>query len=154
MIKGTIKDIKKLEWAIENNVLVLIYNWINSFSQKAPTGIHKIDGKKVYANVMDEPTMLRSESIFEVHQKYIDLHYCIEGDEIIEYADAKELKKKTEFDIDKDVQLFEMGGVNKSFVELHAGEFAVLLPGEAHAPRIKFESSRIKKVVIKILKNG
>ncbi len=145
-----LSDETTYSFLMKHDVWFEVFEWLRGISVNTTIGIHEIRGREIYANVMDEPTLKREGAVFEVHQKYVDLHFCISGDELIEYADPGILDKKTEFDLEKDVQLFVMGGMERKTIKLLAGEFAIFYTGEAHAPRIKFISEGIKKVVVKI----
>lgn len=149
MIKDKISNISNLP-ELQNPAWQTVFTWLKEVSIDTKNGIHEIQGRDIYANVMDESTLNREESVFEVHHIYIDLHYCISGDEIIEYGFPAELEKKTEYEPEKDAQLFLVGKDSQEEIKLATGDFAIFKTNEAHAPRIKLTSDRIKKVVIKI----
>jgi YhcH/YjgK/YiaL family protein len=147
---GKLSDETTYSVLMKQDVWLEVFEWLRGISVNTTVGIHEIRGREIYANIMDEPTLKREDAVFEVHQKYVDLHFCISGDELIEYADPSILDKKIEFDLEKDVQLFAMGGIERKNIKLLAGELAIFYTGGAHAPRIRFVSERIKKVVVKI----
>lgn len=67
---------------------------------------------------------------FENHQKYIDVHYILEGDEFIGIQDIEKLDPKTEYDEKEDYQLFK-GNVEEQFL-LKKGDVLVLFSNEVH----------------------
>lgn len=69
-------------------------------------------------------------SIFENHQKFIDVHYIISGSEQIGLANLYEVKPNMEYDSQNDYQLFD-GKMNEK-VELKKGEFLILFEHEPH----------------------
>ena len=96
-------------------------------------------------------TYLQDEAKLEHHRKYIDIHYVIKGAEIILVNYSKRLERLTEYSEENDCELFASTGKERC-IELHEGEFAVIYPGESHAPRIAVnnELKTITKVVAKV----
>jgi YhcH/YjgK/YiaL family protein len=89
-------------------------------------------------------------SKFENHQKFIDIHYIIKGQEQIGLTPVGELEPNMEYDQENDYQLFD-GMVNQTFT-LKEGDFLLLFPGEAHVTGgVTSElTSDIKKIVFKV----
>lgn len=95
-------------------------------------------------------TRIMSEVELENHHKYTDIHYVIEGMERILVSDSRRLERLTNFSEEKDYELFAISkDVRK--VDLKAGDFLVVYPGESHAPKVAVNDERtmIKKVVVK-----
>jgi YhcH/YjgK/YiaL family protein len=88
-------------------------------------------------------------SKFENHQKFIDIHYIVKGQEEIGLTPVKELEPNMEYDQENDYQLLD-GTVNETIM-LNKGEFLLLFPGEAHVTGgVKGEvTSDIKKYFLK-----
>ena len=58
--------------------------WLGQTDMAALTpGRHDIDGDEIYANVMEVTTCAPAEKQFEAHHAYLDVHYVIEGEELI-----------------------------------------------------------------------
>jgi len=89
-------------------------------------------------------------SKFENHQKFIDIHYIVKGQEEIGLTPVKELEPNMEYDQENDYQLLD-GTVNETIM-LNKGEFLLLFPGEAHVTGgVTGElTSDIKKIVFKV----
>lgn len=116
-----------------------------------PCGKSEIDGENVYASIQECKTAPADCCPFEHHKRYIDVHYVISGEERIDFCPRSECVPTTEFDIQNDYELCEKGG-NSSSVILSSGDFAILWPGEAHAPKIAVtEPMEIRKIVFKII---
>lgn len=96
-------------------------------------------------------TRLVSEAKLENHHKYIDIHYVICGAEKILVNSSENLVRVTEFSEANDCELFEIPE-EADEVELQAGDFLVVYPGESHAPKIAVndELKMITKVVVKM----
>jgi len=88
-------------------------------------------------------------SKFENHEKYIDIHLMIDGNEIIGLNEESNLDYLTEYNVENDFQLFT--GEAKEEIALHQGEFLLLFPGEIHVTGGRFvENEIVKKIVYKI----
>jgi len=86
---------------------------------------------------------------FENHNKNIDIHFIVEGRELIGINRFDNLKPTMEYDEDNDYQLFE--GEVKETVILNTGDFLLLFPGEVHITGGKvIESTTVKKIVYKM----
>lgn len=108
-------------------------------------GRHELfDG--IYVNVSKYQT--KESGLFEAHRKYIDIHYLLEGSEIIEITDVKKLKITKDYDDQADALL---GTAEGSSYLLKKGQFMVVFPEEAHMPGIKTaEDKEVKKAVVKV----
>ena len=49
-------------------------------------GRHDIDGDALFVNCMSVTTSLPASKSFEAHHRYLDIHYVIEGEELIGVA--------------------------------------------------------------------
>lgn len=86
---------------------------------------------------------------FENHHKNIDIHFVVEGSELIGINRFDNLKPTMKYDEENDYQLFE-GEVNETII-LNSGDFLLLFPGEVHVTGGKvIESNKVKKIVYKI----
>ncbi len=127
--------------------------WIQEHAENLLDGEHEIQGRDMYANMQSFSTLPRSDATFEVHEQYIDIHYCLEGGEAIGYAPIGNLKNKAELDREKDYQLF-YPTKHFSTCIVAPKSFAIFFPQELHMPKLQngFDT-HIKKVVIKINKD-
>lgn len=113
-------------------------------------GHYDIDGDKVYANVSTySPKEFDYDMLFEAHRKYIDLQAVIAGGERIDWAPLTGLEQQSEEYSKGGDAAFYSGNAHIN-VCLAAGEFALLLPEDAHKPCIKSGFDTVTKAVIKI----
>jgi len=79
------------------------------------------------------------------------LQFLIAGIEGIDVTAVESLGEQTVFKPESDTQKFADNGAPATRLILRAGEFLVLMPGEAHRPKIAVqEPARLKKLVVKI----
>lgn len=113
-------------------------------------GKYEIDGKDVYANVMEYDTIPWEEAIYEAHKHYSDIQFIIVGEELMSFEPTANLIPSGEYNEEKDVIKFtnEIRGID--FV-VKAGEFLVFQPQDGHKPKaMNGKPSYVKKVVVKI----
>ena len=116
-------------------------------------GRYNIDGENgvnVNATVSDDPLKDTSISNWEVHKKYIDLHYVIEGKEKVGATPVGDVKQVvTPFDATKDIGYYHFDG-GKYYIATPKN-FFLFFPTEAHRPHLKVPGyEKAKKVVFKI----
>ena len=73
------------------------------FTATCTPGKYEIDGKDVYASVVEYTTIPWEEAKFEAHENYTDIQYMIKGTELMSYAPIDQLTVKTPYNPDKDV---------------------------------------------------
>jgi biofilm protein TabA len=124
--------------------------WLKHEAASQADGEYEIEGREIFAIVQTLTTIPRSEGVFEAHRQYIDIHYCIEGEEIIEWAPVDTLTARGEFNAEKDYGHYE---VPEKTVSTHftPGILGIYLPADAHMPKIVVgQPVTLKKVVVKI----
>ena len=100
----------------------------------------------MYVNVFRYTT--KETGVFEAHRKYIDIHYVLEGSEIIAVADVGKLGITQAYDEKADALL---GTAESDRYPLAKGQFMVVFPEEAHLPGLKADGvSEVKKAVVKV----
>jgi len=114
-------------------------------------GKYPIVGDDVFAAVSDDPLKDYSQSNWEDHHNYIDLHYVIEGKEKIAGVPFTMVQETvTPYDETKDIGFFKY---DKGEYHIATPEnFFLYFPTEAHRPHLKVDGydGKAKKVVIKI----
>lgn len=129
------------------------FDWIRNMPAGLPLGEHVIDGKNMFANYHETTLLPREEGIYEAHRHYIDVHYCLHGSEIIEWAPVQTLTPTTQYDAEKDYQLYAVPP-QASICRMAPKSFAIFFPGEAHMPKITDgKNAAVRKVVVKIKAN-
>lgn len=111
-------------------------------------GSHKIDGERLFVNVVEYTTTTASERFWEAHRQYLDLHLMLHGTEqidlnFIENMDLKEFVEKDDF--------LPMEGEKNSSVILRDGDFLICYPSDGHRTAVAVdEPEAIKKAIFKI----
>src|ERR1700744_700021 len=113
-------------------------------------GKYPIVGDDVFATVSDDPLKEMSQSNWEDHHNYIDLHYVIEGEEKIGGTPFTNMASVvTPFDDTKDIGYYKFEGGN--YYTATPSNFFLFFPTDAHRPHLKLDGyTKAKKVVIKI----
>ncbi|GAB3340936.1 YhcH/YjgK/YiaL family protein [Marivirga atlantica] len=89
----------------------------------------------------------QEDLLWEAHRKYIDLHYIIEGEELIHVANINKMEASNDYQ--DDYQLFK--GEPDQQILLKAGDFILLYPHEVHKTSITFEEQcAVRKYVFKL----
>lgn len=120
------------------------------FSTKE-AGSYELEGRKLYIQVVDTETGSIEERQPEIHRNYIDIHYSLEGNEMIGFVvDNGENKIKEDLLEEKDILFYE-SVENENFVKMVPGNFAVFYPTDVHRPNCsEKESKKIRKVIAKV----
>lgn len=144
MITGNVKNIeiyKGLSAGIDKAI-----DFILNIDGKAD-GDYEIDEKNVYATITAiQPTSL-DEMIYETHEKYIDLHYLLDGTEFLGYAKSGICTPITEYNEEEDYRLYKAAG---DILKIEKGDFYIVHPFDAHAPGCSTDNKGMRKVIIKI----
>lgn len=114
-------------------------------------GRYEIDGDDIF--IMLSLTDLKNpeDAPLEVHDKYIDIQYVIEGEETFGWTERSECRDpKAPMDVEKDVQFFNDEHATR--YTLRSGDFCIFFPNDGHAPMIGDPKTKIKKCIVKILK--
>ena len=128
------------------------FNFIKEAEEKDfSAGKYEIDGTKVYASVQEYTTKKYEDAKFEGHRRYIDIQYIVSGTECIEMADISKVTPDTEYDTEKDFELYKNCDKTKNCV-LEEKEFGIFFPQDIHKPGISYkgEAKTVKKIVVKI----
>ena len=116
-----------------------------------PEGEHEIDGRNLFVRVMTYEPKPVAENKFETHQVHADLQYIVQGVELMQVTDPKNLTPTTEYDPKTDFRFYAVNGPTSDFV-VQAGEFTVFYPDTPHRPSCLYKDNRgkVKKLVFKI----
>lgn len=116
-----------------------------------PAGRHPIQGEKMIAIVQSPQTQPWETGMPEFHQRYIDIQYLLEGEEVIGYHIAQtDLALATDQLVERDIAFVHPVPLESKLI-LSPGMFAIFYPGELHKPCRSLAASQvIKKIVIKI----
>lgn len=149
MIYGKISDIKIYK-GINKNLDKAIEMIESGEYKNAPIGRNEIDGDNVYFNVKEEKSKKLEECYFEVHQRYIDIHLTVNGEEEIAYTEIEDLKGETPYNEKSDMEILK--GKSACKFKVDTERFIILFPTEPHMTTIALndEPTNLKKVVFKI----
>jgi len=114
-------------------------------------GVHPIRGEDMYARLMQLKTKRKDEQPAEKHERYIDIHYVLEGEELIGWArDDGSYRPEQPYDTDNDYALYgEIQG--ETAIRLTPGMYMVLFPDDIHRPCLTdTDVSDLKKIVVKV----
>ena len=111
-----------------------------------PQGRIEIAGA-MHAVVTRSPLRRRSEAHLEAHRRFIDIQCVIAGVEEMGWKSRPQCRDlHSPYDAGKDIEFFS--DTPDSYVTVHAGEFVIFFPSDAHAPLIG--SGEVHKVVVKV----
>ena len=147
MIVGNIKDRRIYETA--HPLFSQAFDFIKSYlEEKKPVGKYEILGDALFAMVQEYDS--KEEAKMEVHDKYIDLQFIVSGEEKMLWAPREELAIITPFPENKDTEIVDVGDRPSTLI-LHAGEFAIFYPNDAHKPGLAVDTPKpVEKIVLKI----
>lgn len=112
-----------------------------------------VDGEALYLLIQCYKTRSRVEGRFEAHARHTDLQFLGSGRECIEVCDVRTSQTVPARDGNGNAY-FPMGEEVHSRLLLQAGEVAVLLPQDAHAPCLSLEDEEgvtVRKIVVKVM---
>lgn len=113
-------------------------------------GIHELDGRDIYVNVMERELKKAADAKLEVHDAYIDIQVLVSGrEETFGWSERKDLRQpQGAFNTEKDIQLFD--DEPQTCYTLRPGQFTVLFPEDGHAPMIG--EGTVRKIIVKVRK--
>ena len=106
----------------------------------------EIDGENVYAESGIFPLRSPENAPLEAHDRYIDIQYCIRGEEEFGWKSRENCKEDIPYNIERDIVFFEKA--DKVEFKLQAGQFVIFYPNDAHSPLIG--TSEVEKCVVKV----
>ena len=107
-------------------------------------------GDGVRASVQHYTTMAAETLSFETHEKFFDIQYLVEGEELLGACTRQGLQVKTPYDVGNDVTFYEDPALFGQ-VLLRGGDYVIFAPEDAHKPRcLAGEAMAVKKIVVKV----
>ncbi|XSB53618.1 YhcH/YjgK/YiaL family protein [Enterobacter ludwigii] len=120
------------------------------FTALAP-GVVDIDGRNIFAQVLDLTTQTWDKNRPEVHRRYLDIQFLAWGEEKIGVAIDTGNNEISESLLEQRDIIFYHGSENESFIEMTPGTYAIFFPQDVHRPAcIKNKASAIRKIVVKV----
>ena len=147
MILDSLKN--KAQYAALHPRFQAVFDFIdNNDVASLPCGRHDIDGDNIFVMVQEMDLREVSAARLELHRKYIDIQLLLSGpNEIFGWSEKKDcLTAETEFDEQKDIQLFT--DIPQCFYSVGEGQFSILFPEDGHAPMLG--EGHVKKCIFKV----
>ena len=147
MIYGNIKNKEEFSYLPEK--LKACFDYISKNDLKSfEKGCYEINGKDLFVNIVEYETTTEDKRFWESHKYYLDLHFILENEEIININFIDNMKQKT---FVEEEDFFPLEGNKKSSIVLQEGDFLILYPNDAHMTAVKVnESKKIKKAIFKV----
>jgi len=110
-----------------------------------------VDGDRLFYMCNAYETRAKEGALMEAHQKYIDLMYMVDGEEIIYVKPTEELGMITNpYNEDSDALLAVIDS-DATALRLQKGQFVILYPQDAHCPMCQTgKPAAVKKIVMKL----
>ena len=107
--------------------------------------------KDIFAQVVDKETKEKYDAKPEVHRKYIDVQFSVEGKEIIGFARETGNNLVSEDLLEENDVLFYENAENEMDLIMKPGNFAIFFPNDVHRPWCAVnETCTIRKVNVKV----
>jgi len=118
---------------------------------KLAVGKYEIEGSSIYALVQEYQTAPKAEKKVEAHQKYIDIQYIAQGNEVIGFAPFSPESEIKENLLDQKDAIYYKSVKGEMDLIMSNGMYAIFFPGEIHRPGCNYgNGGQVKKVVVKI----
>ena len=106
-----------------------------------------LEEDRLYVTRFDYETVQESESFFEAHRRYLDIHIMVQGSEYVDIARPEKLEEFT-----RKGDFWGYRGEKEQRLLLKPGDFLVVFPADAHRLKIAPDAPRpVSKVVFKVL---
>ena len=114
-------------------------------------GVVEIDGKNIYAQIIDLTTRDAADNRPEVHRRYLDIQFLASGEEKIGIAIDTGNNEINEALLEQRDIIFYHDSEHESFIEMIPGSYAIFFPQDVHRPGCnKNIATPIRKIVVKI----
>ncbi|MDD3012162.1 MAG: YhcH/YjgK/YiaL family protein [Candidatus Gastranaerophilales bacterium] len=112
------------------------------------SGRYAVDGDDIFTLFQSYMTKEVQECKWEVHRRYIDVQFILQGREKMGYAGLEKMEVIQDYDEETDVAFLEGEG---DFFNVTSGYFVIFEPDDVHMPGIAADTSEpVKKFVVKI----
>lgn len=119
--------------------------------QQCEPGVIEIEGRDIFAQIIDMDTRPEAENFPEVHRKYIDIQFLAWGTEKIGIAIDTGKNEIRESLLEQRDIIFYCQSENESFIEMVPGSYAMFFPQDVHRPGCnKTKTTPIRKIVVKV----
>lgn len=120
------------------------------FSAREPGRID-IDGERIFAILAAETTQSPEKRQWEVHRRYVDVQYLLEGEETIGFAREREGLQVEADALEEEDCLYYLNVSPTADLHLAPGHYAVFFPRDIHCPLgAAGDPAPVRKVIVKI----
>lgn len=144
MIHSNIKD-NDFYSSIDDKISLFLKK-SKELNEHTPCGRYELSDD-CYVNVVEYSPKPVENATSEVHRVYADIQLILSGEEYIGYNKTSLLSHAGDYDSLNDIQFFN-GDV--SLLAMQQGDWALFMPGEAHAPSLDKCGGKVKKAIFKI----
>lgn len=117
--------------------------------EQFPAGRHEYEGGFLF--VQRGKTKAYERDKYEVHRKYIDVQYLIEGCEEVIYSPLRRLKSVVLYNEADDIEFLEDKEEKPAFLTVREGMCYIAFPEDGHMPcRYKELPNNYLKIVMKL----
>ena len=128
---------------------LLAFRFLRSLPADLPEGRVDLEQSDAFALIQGYATKVADSKKFEAHERYADVHFLLEGEELMEYAPISTLTATGPYDAEKDCRLFT--GTSKQSLVLRPGYFVVFFPQDGHKPGCQLDGPiPVRKIVVKV----
>ena len=114
-------------------------------------GVVEIEGRNIFAQVLDLTTKDLHENRPEVHRRYLDIQFLAWGEEKIGIAIDTGNNQISESLLEQRDIIFYHASEHESFIEMIPGSYAIFFPQDVHRPAChKTVATPIRKIVVKV----
>ena len=109
-------------------------------------GKHVLIPDALIANVVSAKTRDRGDAKMEIHARFMDVQYILEGEEICACAPLDETVK-----VDPETDNGFWSCEDTASIRVRQGEFYIVWPGEPHCPLVSTgEIAPVRKIICKV----
>lgn len=142
----TNEDLSKYPEGIQK---ALEYLMGRDFTKMDP-GTYAIDGKEIYAMVMDITTCPVADKRPEIHKDYVDVQFVAQGREMLGFAPDVGDLSITDGKEESDIYFYNDVG-DESYLVATKGCYNIFFPNDIHRPGCMVEHpDKVRKVVVKV----
>ncbi len=118
-------------------------------------GDYNIFRDSIVLKIAETHTEPRASRKFECHRKFIDIHFLLEGRQIIEWASLNHFSEPQNYDSENDICFFgdNPGSTQKVLLDSSFRNAVIFFPEDCHKPLCAWNfPEKIKTCVVKIRK--
>jgi YhcH/YjgK/YiaL family protein len=118
--------------------------------KELPLGKQELDGPRLFVSTDEYVTKDKADTRYESHQKYVDIQYVIEGEELMGITTLDKVTVTEPYNEEKDIAFYAFEG--GEYLKVTPASFVIFFPEDVHRPVMKVtENTKVKKIVVKIL---